>query len=202
MVAPSSLPNVASRLIDQRGAVTQEWRDFFLRLASQTDSAELRALYEELAAKVDALGGGFKIIGPFSVRVQGTPANGVVSLTLEGDVQNPGNTYYYGTGPTGKKGWAAIASAFTATVADIDLDTGPSGVTNIQLADLADSGGGTLLRINRDAKGRVAGTSTPTTDDLAEGLTNLYYTNARVIALMGDPDTDLLTIYQTARDAP
>lgn len=202
MVSAASLPNAASRMVDQRGSATQEWRDFFLRLSTQTDNAELRALYEELAAKVDALGGEFRIMGLLSVKVQGTPANGVVSLTLEGDVQNPGNTYYYGTGPTGSKGWSTIASAFTATATDIELATGSDGVTNIELADLADGGGGSLVRIARDAKGRVSGTSTPTTDDLAEGITNLYYTDARVIALMGDPDTDLLAIYTAARDAP
>src|ERR1700741_4960320 len=101
MVAASSLPNAASRLVDQKGSATQEWRDFFLRLSGQADTAELRALYEELAAKVDSLGGEFRIMGLLSVKVQGTPTNGVVALSLVGDEQNPGNTYYYGTGPTG-----------------------------------------------------------------------------------------------------
>lgn len=47
------------------------------------------------------------------------------------------------------------------------------------LNDLADSGtGAALVKITRDAKGRLSGTEAATTDDLAEG-SNLYFTNAR-----------------------
>jgi len=50
------------------------------------------------------------------------------------------------------------------------------------LNDLADSGvGSALVKITRDAKGRVSGTLAATTDDLAEG-SNLYFTAARVLA--------------------
>lgn len=50
------------------------------------------------------------------------------------------------------------------------------------LNDLADSGvGSALVKITRDAKGRVSGTHAATTDDLAEG-SNLYFTMARVLA--------------------
>jgi hypothetical protein len=47
------------------------------------------------------------------------------------------------------------------------------------LNDLADSGtGAALVKITRDAKGRVSGTHAATTTDLTEG-SNLYYTDAR-----------------------
>lgn len=47
------------------------------------------------------------------------------------------------------------------------------------LKDLADSGTGTsLVKITRDGKGRISGTSDATTTDLTEG-SNLYFTNAR-----------------------
>lgn len=48
------------------------------------------------------------------------------------------------------------------------------------LKDLANSGvGAALVKITRDAKGRLSGTSAATTTDLTEGA-NLYFTKARV----------------------
>lgn len=50
------------------------------------------------------------------------------------------------------------------------------------LIDLTDSGAGAaLVKITRDSKGRIAGTSAATTSDLMEG-SNLYYTDARADA--------------------
>ena len=50
----------------------------------------------------------------------------------------------------------------------------------ISLRPLADSGvGDALVKITRDAYGRVEGTEAATTDDLPEGSTNLYHTDAR-----------------------
>lgn len=198
------IPRQAERLVDSGGFISPAWWRYLNDGSVSGQISELSAAIGSALARISALetARNFGITGRLSVVVQGTPANGSVGLLLVGDVRNPGNTYYYGTGPTGSKGWSAIADAFTATATDIELATGSDGVTNIELANLADSGGGSLVRIARDAKGRVSGTSTPTTDDLAEGITNLYYTDARVIALMGDPDTDLLAIYTAARDAP
>lgn len=56
-----------------------------------------------------------------------------------------------------------------------------NGFAKLALDQPVDSGGGSLLKIVRDAWGRIAGTSTPTTTDLAEG-SNLYFTAARVLA--------------------
>lgn len=56
------------------------------------------------------------------------------------------------------------------------------GLPTIGLADVLDQGGGTLQRIHRDGKGRVSGTSEATTDDLPEGSSSLYYTDARADA--------------------
>jgi hypothetical protein len=50
------------------------------------------------------------------------------------------------------------------------------------LPDLPNTGGGTLQRIDRDDKGRVAGTSDATTDDLPEGDERLYFTPERAAA--------------------
>jgi len=73
----------------------------------------------------------------------------------------------------------------TGTAGQIDVanGTGASGDPTISLADLADTGvGSSLVKITRDAKGRVEGTEAATTDDLPEGATNFYYTDARADA--------------------
>ncbi len=65
---------------------------------------------------------------------------------------------------------------------DIANPDGEAGDPTISLEDLANSGVGTaLVKITRDAKGRVSGTQAASTTDLPEG-TNLYFTNARASA--------------------
>ncbi len=65
---------------------------------------------------------------------------------------------------------------------DVANGDGVAGDPTVSLEDLPDTGAGAaLVRITRDAKGRVAGTQSASTTDLAEG-TNLYFTNARVDA--------------------
>jgi hypothetical protein len=77
------------------------------------------------------------------------------------------------------------------------------GVTEIALATIPDGGAGTLQKTARDAYGRMTDTSAATTDDLNEGDTNLYFTNARVAAALQSAETpDYLQIYIDARDAP
>lgn len=60
--------------------------------------------------------------------------------------------------------------------------SGVSGNPLLGLADVPDVGGGELQKTDFDAKGRKVGTSAATTDDLPEGATNLYFTNARADA--------------------
>lgn len=79
---------------------------------------------------------------------------------------------------SGTKDATITGAAGRITVANGDA---AAGLPTIDLATVADGGGGALLRIVRDAWGRITGTSTPTTTDLAEG-TNLYHTAARVRA--------------------
>lgn len=76
------------------------------------------------------------------------------------------------------------------------------GLAIVSLEALDDEGGGILLKITRDGYGRVAGTSSATTTDLAEG-SNLYFTNTRVasalaqgtgVTLTVDPITHVTTI--------
>jgi hypothetical protein len=75
-------------------------------------------------------------------------------------------------------------ATITGTAGQIDVANGDAvaGLPTISLADLADAGGGTFKLLTRDAKGRLSGTSDGDTDDVPEGATNLYFTEARAQA--------------------
>lgn len=72
-------------------------------------------------------------------------------------------------------------ATITGTAGQIDVANGDAvaGPPTLSLADVADSGTGTLQKTAFDAKGRRTGTAAATTDDLGEGAANLYYTDAR-----------------------
>jgi hypothetical protein len=104
-----------------------------------------------------------------------------VTLALVNDANSPGNTYFYGTGTGGVKGWVSVASAL-AESSNVSLVTGADGVTTFDLTDVTVTAGGTLKKRTFDAKGRLSQESAATTDDLGEGASNLYFTSARVLA--------------------
>lgn len=65
---------------------------------------------------------------------------------------------------------------------DVTNGDGVSGAPQIGLADVPNGGDGAFLLFYRDAKGRVVSTTPGTSDDVTEGLLNLYFTAARVRA--------------------
>lgn len=71
-------------------------------------------------------------------------------------------------------------ATITGVEGEVTVEHGDAvgGLPTVGLADVPDEGGGALLRFQRDGKGRVAGTSEATTDDLPEGG-NLYFTDER-----------------------
>lgn len=79
---------------------------------------------------------------------------------------------------TGTKAATITGTAGRVTVANGDAS---AGLPTVDLATVADAGGGTLQKTAFDAYGRKTGTSAASTTDLAEG-TNLYFTVARVLA--------------------
>ncbi|KAB7765405.1 hypothetical protein [Xanthomonas sp. LMG 12461] len=184
----AALPKAQSALIDTRGSPTREWYSYFqaLRNSDGLTPAQQQQL-DDLAARVTALEdggvGGGSIQGIGSIVTQGRPP-GIVQISLEGDTDTPGNTWYYGTAPDGSRGWWALSDGLAVT-SDLTKAVGSDGVTTFGLADLPNSGGGALVKIARDAKGRVSGTSSATTDDLAEGGTNRYFTDSRARAAVG-----------------
>lgn len=79
---------------------------------------------------------------------------------------------------TGTREATITGTSGRVTVANGDAS---AGLPTLDLATVADAGGGALLRFVRDAWGRISGTSAATTTDLTEG-SNLYFTVARVLA--------------------
>lgn len=159
----TAIPHASDPLLDSAGRLTRSWRIYLSSLSPADASAELQQQINALREVVDGLSAGgsdASIIGMESVFVFGTLADGTVWVKLRNDASAPGVTRYYGTGPDGTKGWHAIADALDVDsgelVKAVDPDT---GVTTLGLAELPDTGGGELLKIVRDAYGRVAGTS-------------------------------------------
>ncbi|PZS88133.1 hypothetical protein [Stenotrophomonas maltophilia] len=67
----------------------------------------------------------------------------------------------------------------TAQQIDVANGTAAAGLPTISLSNLPDSGvGSALVKITRDANGRVAGTQAATTDDLPAGAGNKYFPEA------------------------
>ncbi len=175
MVTPAQQPRPDQPVVDRGGLVTRAWADYFLRMASDQSSEDMSFLYEELAARVAALEDeealSFRMVGPQSVYVNGIPQpGGAVVITLQNDADEPGNSTYYGTGPDGSKGWFQLADAFEVVTGELTKDVAADGVTTFGLADVADSGAGSLQAITRDAKGRVSGVRSATITGTAEQI--------------------------------
>lgn len=184
MPTPAEQPRFDQPVVDQRGLVTRAWQDYFLRMSSRSSQDDLAAIVEEIQRRVDELANGqalnFRIFGQSSIIVNGVvQPDGIVVITLEGDEDAPGNTAYYGTGPSGQKGWFTVESAIEVAADELTKTVAGTGVVTLGLADLADSGvGAALVKITRDAKGRVSGTAAATTDDLPQGAVNKYFPEA------------------------
>lgn len=139
MASPADVPRIAEPIAGNGGHVTRAWLDFFLKLASAQTEQNLAELYAQLAARVAELEDGqslsFQLLGQGSIGVQGIPQpGGAVIITLQNDSNAPGNTMYYGTGPTGAKGWFAISSAISGTTNQIVKSSGTNGVVTLSLA--------------------------------------------------------------------
>ncbi len=182
----NAIPRAQSPLVDRAGHPTREWYSFFLSALEAADGdsnleEQIRAIIARIAALEGSSPLNFQLLGLDSVIVTGTPQAGQVQINLDGDAGDPGGTYFYGTGPDGAKGWLLLGDAFVAEPDELTKDVEPdTGIITLGLADVPDSGVGTLQKTQFDAKGRKTGTSTATTDDLPEGSTNLYFQEAPI----------------------
>lgn len=147
---------------------TIEWYNFFRSLLDLvTDDEALSAQIQDILTRLEALEADASpeavLAGVDSILVQGTLENGFVQFLLDGDVAEPGNTYYYGTGPDGAKGWFTVASTLTSSE-PIELFTGADGVTDILWLSPLDTylvdGDGNVL-FDGDGNPLISGTQPP-----------------------------------------
>lgn len=96
------------------------------------------------------------------------------------------------------------AATITGTAGRIAVANGTAaaGLPTIDLVTVTNGGGGTLQKTAFDTYGRATDYSAADTDDLPEGTTNLYFTDARAVAALEDTGPDYLQLYIDARDAP
>jgi len=210
MADNSILPKSGAPLVDQTGRPTRAFYTFFNALVSnlQGQINTISKLVKNLALVIAALGGdpdsgegipdisgqidakadkSITITGLGSIQGGGDLSQNRF-ISLDGDVDTVPGVSFYGSPDGATKGWAAFSDNFAPSM---DAD---DNVT-LDLADLANSGtGAALVKITRDAKGRISGTSAATTTDLAEG-DNLYFTDERaqdavVVSGITDGDTD------------
>jgi hypothetical protein len=140
MAANPILPRAQSVISDGRGVTTKEWYDFFLSLLrfvgeEESQAALIQDILNRLKALEDEEDPQDAIIqGLRSIQVNGTLENGLVQITLKGDAANPGNTYYYGTGPDGVRGFYPVADALVQGDG-ITLTVGSDGKITIAHAD-------------------------------------------------------------------
>lgn len=111
MPTPYTIPRPSEPVLDQNGHFTVPWQNYLRTrygdAAASEIIAELEAQIADLLARVEALeeGESARIVGPQSVSVVGSLANGLVQLTLVGDSVSPDPEYYYGTDASGAKGF-------------------------------------------------------------------------------------------------
>jgi hypothetical protein len=149
-----AIPGVEHRFLDAAGRVDVVWRRFLRELGPVTD---IEALQEAVAALQDALaaiGTPRDVVGQYSV--QAIPGDGAYYLHLVNDQDEPGQTYYYGTGPDGLKGWYAVADTVEVAADELTKAVDAEGVVTFGLADTAVTPGTyTNATVTVDQKGRV-----------------------------------------------
>lgn len=190
------IPRPGSPISETGSVATREWYNYWQNLAQGSGGPTNEELENDITIISEKLGSpdgtpenippqesGGNVVGLNSIASIGV-LPGIVTLTLQGDAANPGNTYYYGTGPSGSKGFYTVASAFLGTAGNIDLTVGADGVTTIKLATVTQTSGGTLKAIAVDGFGRVTQSKAAT----ITGTTN------RVTVTNGDASGGLPTI--------
>lgn len=149
-----ALPSSHAPLVGEGGLTTPQYYKFFLSVANSVlgtaSEADITALQSEITALQQAIANlpaqdypTLRVTPPIvsigllqngltilSINTANSVDQSTGSLQLLNDTASPGNTYFYGTGPTGTKGWNTIAAALAAGT-NITLSTGSDGVTTI-----------------------------------------------------------------------
>lgn len=105
------MPKPTEPIAGPGGLITRSWRDYLRRFAAATSLAEVWVAIDEIRAQLaDSGAGSFlpsttQVLGRNSVQTTGTLADGVVLVQLQGDVQTPAASSYYGTSEAGARGF-------------------------------------------------------------------------------------------------
>lgn len=176
MIPSPAHPISRSFLVDPR------WYDYFRKLGtSALTEADVQAIVD---AAVEAIpGADVSILQTSSIQVTGNAQNGY-AISLRPLADSGSGALLGVTRDIFGRISGTTDATITGTAGEVDVANGDAvaGPPTLSLADVADSGTGTLQKTAFDAKGRKTGTAAATTDDLGEGATNLYYTNARADA--------------------
>ena len=119
-------------------SVSRPWYAYLRQMsefAGATD-AQLAAIVARIVALEDAPGQ--RVQGIDSIRSSGVGDS--VQVSLVGDADAPGNTYFYGTTSTGDKGWFPVADALTQGVGialTVDPDTGLIDIAHADTSSLS-----------------------------------------------------------------
>lgn len=183
------MPRYGQAFLLPSGAIAPVWYDYLRSLDASSLTAEIERQVQANTAAIKALEeAGFGdylpssafVLGINSVETFGELKDGA-RVMLRGDVALPDPTTYYGANQDQERGFHPVSDAIEAETGELTKVVGEDGVTTFGLADVPDTGGGTLQKTARDQYGRLAGTSEATTSDLAEG-SNLYFTDERADA--------------------
>lgn len=162
---PIPMPNAL--VLGAGGLPTREWYNYWQNLADGSGGPTNEELLNDITIISDKLGSPDgtpenippqgatgNVVGLNSIFSQGV-LPGIVTLTLQGDVQNPGNTYYYGTDSSGAKSFYSISSALLPS-SNVTLTTDSGGQVTFDLSDVTPGAAGRLYGLAFDSKGRLS----------------------------------------------
>jgi len=129
-------------------------------------------------------------------------SGGSASLTTTDDLDEGAFNLYF----TNQRAQDAVGGILQNTANITFTYDSTAHFIRADLTNVTVGSGGILKKYAFDAKGRLSAQSTATTDDLAEGVSNLYFTNQRVAsALSAGPgitlNTDMTTGVTTVADS-
>lgn len=183
----SRMPRYGQAFLLPNGSIAPVWYDYLRSLDASSLTAEIERQVQANTEAIKALQqAGFGdylpasafVLGINSVETFGELKDGA-RVMLRGDVALPNPTTYYGADQDQERGFHPVSDAIEAAEDELTKDVDAGGVTTLGLPEITPAPGGTLQRYGFDDKGRRTHEEAADTDDLAEGATNLYFTDER-----------------------
>jgi hypothetical protein len=151
-VPNAHLPISQTPLTDGTNIASRPYYTFLSDLS--TNVAALSVVVGDIQTKVAGSGSTLSpnanVTGGFSITTRGTLKTGIVSVLLDGDVDQAQALSFYGALDAGKKGWWNYSANFQKSTL--------LGAQSLDLSDLSNTNTGTFKLITRDGKGRLSGT--------------------------------------------